>query len=183
MTLSPASNAASSTPSGRVIVFDSTLGANAASIDTGANGIAAGYGVITVYVIGRSTIASVDGGIFVRVNNDSGANYDQAYVGLDAGAATSGTALAQTQWSVDFAGASLDANSASILSIVIPGYDKTVFHKEGTIFESGSSGTAANNWQLTAALRWRNTAAISRIAVLPSSGQLLAGSRLIVLGG
>jgi hypothetical protein len=177
------SGSGSSAASGRVVLFDSTLGANAASIDTGATGVAAGYNAISIYLIGRTTIASVDGGIFIRVNGDSGANYDQAFVGLDAGTTTSGTALAQTQWSLDFAGASMDANAASIISIVILSYDQTTFHKEGTILESGSSGTAGNNWQLTASCRWRNTAAISRVQALPSSGNLLAGTRLLVLGG
>lgn len=175
--------AKAATASGRVVLFDSTLGADAASIDSGAASIAAGYNAISIMVMGRTTQAVVSSGVWIRVNNDSGANYDQDFNSVVGATPSAGTALAQAQWSLNFPGASMDAGSAGLVAITVVSYDQTTFHKVGVELEGVGSGTAGNNWVVNRSFRWRNTAAITRVAALAASGNLLAGTRLLVLGG
>src|SRR5690348_14284133 len=65
----------------------------------GASGIAAGHGTLLIYILAQSALAGVSEAFTVRVNGDSGANYDAAYMGVTAGTtAAQGTQLAQTAW-------------------------------------------------------------------------------------
>jgi hypothetical protein len=177
------SGSSSSASAGRVVLFDSTLGVAAASIDTGASGIAPGFSVITVYVVGRTTEAVVSSSILARLNADSGANYDQSSIAWASGAVSGSSSVAQTAWACAFPGASMDASSAGSVSIVIPSYDQTTFNKQATNAEGLGSGTANNNSAIMRSFRWRNTAAISRLSITAGSGNLVAGSRLLILGG
>src|SRR5690242_16252575 len=84
--------------SGLTKLFATTLGATG-SLDTGASGIAAGHGTLLIYILAQSALAGVSEAFTVRVNGDSGANYDAAYMGVTAGTtAAQGTQLAQTAW-------------------------------------------------------------------------------------
>ena len=178
-----ATSAKASGASGRVVLFDSTLGADAASIDTGANGIEPGHNILTVYVYGRTTQVAVSSSISVRLNNDSGANYDQGFVGWVTGAVSGGGSVAQTSWLLAFPGASMDAGSAGVVTFAIPSYDQTTLQKQTADLEALGSGTVNNNAIVSRSLRWRSATAISRLSVTAGSGNLLAGTRLLILGG
>lgn len=168
---------------GPVKIFDSILGADAASIDTGAGAIPAGFSELEIVFIGRTTSAGTSGGdIAVRVNGDSGANYDFEDLFANAGAVTAAAVSAQTRWQLVNAMASATANVASTIRLTIPGYDGTTWEKDGfadyTVVDR--AGTA-NFWSGRYAVHWRSTAAITRVAVSAiNGGNIKAGSRLIV---
>jgi hypothetical protein len=167
----------------RTVVFDSTLLADAASIDTGAGAIPAGLALITVYIVGRTTQAVVSSSVSITLNNDTGSNYDVQYIQAASSVVSGGALATGTSWLLAFPGASMDAGSAGYISFEIPSYDQTTFHKETVDVEGLSSSTPANETVAARALRWKSTAAITRLKVAAGSGNLLAGTRLLIIGG
>lgn len=164
------------------ILFDSILGSDTASIDTGASGIAGGYNILDVYIISRTTQAVVGSSMIVRVNNDSGAKYDLQEIRA-ANTTLAGTqALAQTGWTFLSFGTSAETGAATYLRFSIPGYDLTTFHKVGEGVLSANEDTAAENRLRMHAMRFKDTAAITRMSVTAGSGNLLTGSRLLIYG-
>lgn len=168
---------------GLIILYQNTLGAPAASLDTGAGGIAAGHGELMVVIIARSSEAAVSNNLLLRFNNDSGGNYDWSWVyngaatpqGAAANLATSAI-VGKTQ------SANGIANTTAVTKLIVPGYDLTTFYKAGTA-QSGALDTSGNAYTVASAIQWRSTAAITRLAVFSAGGgNLVTGSRLIVYG-
>ena len=171
---------------GLVKLFESTLGANAASIDTGAGGIPSGHGDLIIFITGRTNRVSAIDTTLLLVNNDTAAHYDNEIVqgagstttslNLNAGGSLTNTNLAT------LAGASASAGIAGALQILIPAYDGITFNKAGIVTAAvplDSSGATVT----TFAAQWRSTAAISRFSVAPGIGTLLlAGSRMVIYG-
>jgi len=164
-------------------LFTSTLGANTASIDTGAGGIAAGFSVLEAWMVLRTTEAAVNSSARITVNNDSGANYDRQTISGSGVTAAAGNALAAAFWQVQVAGATATAGEVGIVVLTIPFYAATTFRKQGSVLNMENDDAAAANQQANAlAVQWRNTAAITRLAVTAGSGVLLAGSSLVIYG-
>lgn len=162
-------------------LFDSTLGANAAAIDTGANGIAQTADLLWISLLARTTEAIIISNVNVTFNNDTAANYDvQALSGIGASAGA-GNVAGATSINFQVPGASVQASAFGAWSILVPAYLQTTAHKQvighGSYTDGGGSGNANVRTG-----RWRNTAAITRIAFTAGSGTLLAGTRVTVLG-
>jgi hypothetical protein len=165
------------------VLFDSTLGSAAANIDTGAGGIAAGYKVILIYISCQSTKAVAQDSLRFRLNNDSGANYDDEFTYAVTTANHAGGGTANTEWGLDTHGASGTSQYASMHVIQIHNYDNTSFYKTAAIQESILDATLSNAIVVDYAAGYRSTSAISRAAVLASAGNNLAtGSRMTILG-
>lgn len=174
--------AAGGTP-GMTKLYDSTVtGSDAATIDTGAGGIAGGYAVLEAYLYGRTDDSNVFGEWYWRFNNDSAAHYDwQRLYG-------SGTSIVGSQVFADtgldflIEGGSAVANYFSSCHMTVPSYDNTVGYKIATITDGYiDSGNTRAEIRRGA---WRSTAAITRIAVVPlNAGQKLkVGSRMTIFG-
>lgn len=164
------------------ILFDSTLGADAASIDTGGGGIAATADHLLVYLLLRTTEAVTEANGFLRFNNDSGANYDRHVLRVD-NVTISGIILnAQTEIALTLLGANAQAGAFAAVTLHIPSYRQTTAHKSFTSASVALEDTAADSRIEQGGGRWRNTAAITRMAVGPSSGNFLAGSRMTIYG-
>lgn len=171
---------------GLVKLFESTLGANAASIDTGAGGIPSGHGDLIIFITGRTNRVSAVDTTLLLVNNDTAAHYDNEILqgagstttslNLNAGGSLTNTNLAT------LTGASASAGIAGALQILIPAYDGITFNKAGIVTAAvplDSSGATVT----TFAAQWRSTSAISQFSVAPGLGTLLlAGSRMVVYG-
>jgi hypothetical protein len=166
------------------VLFDSTLGANTASIDTGANGIAATQNVLEVWIVARTDDAAAVGAVAVTVNNDTGANYDLVQIVVSNATVTANNFLAQASWALNVPGAGALAGMAGVIALSIPAYAQTTFHKVGELRNHELDSVAANVRMTARGVNWRNTAAISRMKVAVSGGGtvLLAGSRLLILG-
>jgi hypothetical protein len=164
-------------------LFDSILGAPAATID--ANGLPATYNHLLIVLRVRSTEVTTRNSQLLTFNNDTGANYaGEAVRGLAAAGAGS---LSLTANSVGFDApcASATANFLGATTFLIPSYADTTLPKcllsiEGSI-ASPSSGT--NNWAAARQSIWSGTAAISRVTVTASgAGNFVAGSRMTIYG-
>lgn len=166
------------------VLFDSTLGADAASIDTGAGGIAQTQSILEIFIIARTDDVSPQGAIFLTLNNDTGANYDRERVlGLNV-TASAANALAQTAWTIETHGGGGSATTPGTVWITIPGYTQTTFNKVGMQVAASPDATAANDTVETCALGYRSALAISRakVAVAGGGAVLRAGSRLLIYG-
>jgi hypothetical protein len=165
------------------LLFDSTLGAPANAIDTGAAGIALTQNILEVWIIARTDAAGATDTLLVTLNNDGGANYDlQSVVGNNV-TASAGSTLAATAWTLAAHGNGGSASYASALVLTFPGYAQTTFFKTGTAMMERSDATAGNNFAYALGLGYRSAAAISRLKVAQNgAGNLLAGSRLLILG-
>jgi hypothetical protein len=165
-----------------VLLFSSQLGGDAAAIDSGAGGFVTTYQILKVYALLRTTEAAVSSSVLVRVNNDSGANYDRSSF-RNLNATVAGTnSLAQTSWVVDAFGASAQSGAFGALDFTLPGYAQTVTHKMGTMQNARVEDTAADAFNQVLGLRWRSTAAITRVSITAGSGNLLAGSAMWIYG-
>lgn len=164
------------------LLYDNTLLANTASIDTGASGIAQTHDHLLVLMVLRSTQAVTEAGGFMQFNADAGSNYDKQSFLVDNTTVTGVISLAQTQYVLTFLGASAQAGAFGALEFWIPAYRQTTAHKSFTTKMVAIEDTAGDCRTEMGGGRWRSTAAISRLAVGPASGNLLAGSRVSIFG-
>ena len=165
------------------ILFDSTLGSDTASIDTGAAGIAAGYKVIAILAQVRTDSASAVVVPFFRLNNDSGGNYDAETIGGNSGTAAAGILNANTNAPFHAHGSGGSANYATMAELRIFNYDGTTFYKSGVLTVTNPDATAGNNWSEMWGVGYRSTTAISRAAVIAAGTEKFkTGSRLTVIG-
>jgi len=168
---------------GMTKLFDSTLGSDAASIDTGAAGIAGGYAAIQVQMVLRTASAGANEVAWVRVNNDSGNNYDWAYVRVNGTTVGGGSTSAGAQWEAVAGGSGGTANTFSVVAMTIPNYANTAICKSAVWQDGYTDGPAGWHLVYNRSGTWRSTAAISRLAVVSSTAvNLKAGSRLTIFG-
>lgn len=171
---------------GLIVLYDSGyLGADAASIDTGAGGIASGHFALIIVGYFRTTNTVSNDNLLVRFNNDSGANYDYMRT-INSGGGLSGTSsVAQTAfvgWLCP--GASDAANEFGAAWGRIPAYDNTSNRKSGIFDSTAVDTTAGAGATYSNAFSYRSTAAISRMSVQSGTAgkNIVAGSRLVIYG-
>lgn len=164
-------------------IYDQTLLADAAVIDTGAGGVPATYDHLVLVVQARGTEAVVLSALYFRVNDDSAANYDsQQTFGRNTSTATA-DAQAATGWIIgSLPGASAAAGVAAAFVAFVPNYAATTLEKSVYILGGFADEAAAGGDVRIHGGHWRNTAAISRVSIAPQAGDLLAGSRMTVYG-
>lgn len=163
-------------------VADSLLTVDTATFDFA--GIAATFLHLRLIINARMTGAVTVGTINLTLNNDSGANYDWEVVfGSAATATATGAAAAAFIVVGDTTGASGAASRAGAQDVMIPNYAQTTFMKHVVSDSHVVRGTATTDFfgEQYGGL-WRNTAAVNRITLTPSSGNWLAGSRATLYG-
>lgn len=169
-------------------IFDSTAGGTVASFDTGAAGIPADYAHLLVVAYLRGDTATAFTLANARFNNDSTAAYDaQSLTANGVTVATAGTtAGATTAAQVGRVPANTaPANAFSAQIIFIPNYKGTVGHKSfiGLSIDREATATTSDNvLNLTGGVWASVPAAISRLAILPSVGNFVAGSQVSIYG-
>jgi len=175
--------AAAPVTGGMVKIFDSTLGSDAASIDTGAGVIGGSYGILDIYIYGRSAQVTGASNLWLRVNNDSGTNYNyQRLRGIGASPDAAVSSTAQAGWAPSVPGDSVPANFFGIVHVRIPNYAGTVGYKTA-IWNEGYGGTGSNGFTTQFSACWLSTSAISRMSIVVASGaNLRAGSRMTIFG-
>lgn len=175
-----------SSAGGLVKLFESTLGIAAASIDTGAGGIAAGHGDLFCSFVGRSTNGAANSdNLQMQFNGDTAANYNWAWIRNSSGAVTAPSGLAAAFITIGQTTAALaDASQPGEATWRIPAYDATTYFKTcdstgGSMF---AAGTSSYQTQFVMG-NWLSTAAISRIKLFLLTGpNFVAGSRFVVYG-
>lgn len=171
-------------PTGLVVISDIVLQADTASFDI--SDIPGTYKHLMLMADLRSTESATFSEIQLRFNNDSGGNYEWHYKYLQSndGSGTTDGGTSATSLGVGQAdGATADANKSGALNVYIPNYAGTAFYKN---FQSesahGRTTAVGQRVRIIGQGVWKNTTAVTRVTLLPGSGNWLAGSRLTVYG-
>lgn len=151
------------------------------------NSIVSDYRDLVVVIRGRGTAAATAVNVLVRLNNDSGANYDAQRLQGNNATANSNATVGNTDL---FAGTYLaipastaTADVAGSLHVEIYDYKGTTFQKSAhALNDHKTSAAAANLLTVTASGWWRNTAAVTRVDVILSSGNFVSGSVVSLYG-
>lgn len=146
--------------------------------------IPATYEELMITFQGRSNDATSELVLRMRLNSDSGSNYDQILTVAAAGTITASQAHSATAWQVGWVpGTTRPANYPSSLRLYLPGYARTVFNKT---FHSecyilvGTSDTS--NYRLSGSGSWANTSAISTVRLYPAAGSFIVDSIATLYG-
>lgn len=117
---------------------------------------------------------SVDANLYLRFNSDSGSNYDYA---LMYGNGSSAVAGSGNQTGIFFNNVARIGTAQSQFEINILDYAQT--NKKKTLLASADRAGAATERYV---FRWDNTAAITTIACIVASGNLVAGTTFTLYG-
>lgn len=169
---------------GLTTIFDSGyLGGDVASIDTGAAGVTGSFFDLVILGYFRSSAAATSDNLLLTFNNDSGGNYEMTRV-RNANTTVAGTSVvAQTSAIVgNCPAASAAANVFGPLRVDVPAYAGTTNFKTGVAASGSADTTAANAEVQLQVFLWASAAAVTRLKVATSVGQIKAGSRLAVYG-
>jgi len=134
----------------------------------------------------RSDVAAEADGVLLRFNADSGANYDYQQL-LANNATLSGLATRATASSLisSIDAASSRASNFSPGIIFVPFYKETNAEKWAIGFSGlfGNVSADADLFVVWRILRWRNTATITSLTLLPSTGpNFVSGSKVNLYG-
>ncbi len=163
-------------------ISDTILGSPAANIDL--TSISGSFNHLRLACKLRVTQSTTFDWIFMRLNNDSGANYyGNGYYIQNATFLATGPDNSQTKGRIGpCVGASGTASHAMGLTIDIQDYARTAWIKTVTMNWSlyGSTSTTLMTGQ--SMFFWDNTAAITRLTFLPTSNNFDTGSRVTLYG-
>lgn len=183
-------NVANYLPESMVVLYDSTLSADAASFDV--QNIPQGYKHLCVVLQCRSSKAAVNEDNFaLRVNNDTGNNYNVQYLQAFGTTANAQEALATADFYkasplcslATMPAATSPSGASSSIIIDIPNYASTALNKNVVAQASQQLYNTSQGQRIwNGAGTWLNTAAINRLTFLAAGGNLVAGSRLTIYG-
>ena len=164
-------------------LFDSTLGASALSIDSGAGGFSTSFDLLQIYVIARTDEVAALSTIIMSFNNDGAAHYDFTLARNRNTTLAGVSGAANAGFQIVCPGSSAIAGFAGICQVNIPGYAQTTFNKVCTFQNATVTSAVANDDVGIWAQVWENTAAVNRVKISVSGGaNLVAGSRLLIYG-
>jgi hypothetical protein len=164
------------------VIYDEILAGAQASIDTGANSIPGGFLYLDIVFVGRTTEAAAVSNVQFQFNGDTGANYDRQHLYTFSTTATAQAVLAQTVMQINVPGANAQTGTVASVLMRVPWHDNTSWHKNAYATVAFGEDTTTDNRIGNFAMRWRNTAAITRVVCQAASGNLVADSRLTILG-
>jgi len=123
----------------------------------------------------------------IRFNGDTAGNYDSEQLSGNGSSTAAFEALNQTGADIgELAATTAIAGSCSTYTVSIPFYTGTTFWKTLTTSHMAnaqtSGGAAGLIYSKHWVSRWRNTAAITSIVILPGSGNFIAGSSFALYG-
>lgn len=148
------------------------------------SGIPATFKDLRVVVRGRGAAVATSVGVGIRLNSDSGANYYRERDGGTGTTSNSAAVVGSTSADVgSIPAASATANKPGIIDLTLYDYLNTTFFKQwrgGDAFGTSNvaGGQSVNQWGGT----WNNTAAVTAIDVILSSGNFAAGTTVSLYG-
>jgi hypothetical protein len=168
--------------SGAMVLLDEEVvgGGGAASVTLT---VPTGYRQLIVYWAARCDNGSAQL-LGLRMNADTGANYDSQIVTTASTTTTGVTVIAGTSIRVGVVTPTASpASSFNMGEFKVPYYDLTTMHK----FVTGNMARAdqhssGNVYTETIAGKWRNTAAITSLTLLPAAGNFIEHSRFTLYG-
>lgn len=166
-------------------LFDTTLASAAASINV--TSIPATFAHLMFVFQARGDTAAADVAATLRLNGDTGANYDFMAVYNATAASITGsesfavTSIAPTLGTLPAATA--PASTFGSLIVTIPNYAGTVANKSVHCDFATKIGTSTGNmYVIRTSAFWRSTAAVNQLTILAGAGNFIIGSRLTVYG-
>jgi hypothetical protein len=162
-------------------IYDTTLGIASASIDV--TPIVGTYAHLIFELSGRGDAAATNVSVWVRYNNDSGANYDSQYVARQRRAARPcGVGRRDDRDRRGDPGRDRAVERVRPrCGATSPATPATIGQKSGVVAVGAEDANASGGLTSYAyAHWWRSTAAITRITLLPSSGNFVGGTRLTI---
>ena len=136
------------------------------------------YAALAWVLYGRTDQAVLASPIWLRVNGDSGANFDDMSLVGSGTTPTASERYGQNQIVVGYlAGASVGATQPGMIEGLIPTYAGTAHQKACRSIFAVRFGASTGNLQVgTVGGFWRNAAAITAIRLQPASGSFIAGT-------
>lgn len=160
----------------------SLLTIDAASIDV--TSIAATSSALRIVASLRSDRAATLDLVKLRLNNDTGNNYQDAFAVISNGSVSGNSDDAANGAAVgEVPAATAPANTFGPVEIVIPDYANGARHKGFTFasFGPGADAIGANMVAFLGGGRWKNVAAANRVTLLPYFGTVWkAGSSVAI---
>lgn len=168
----------------RLLADSGTLAASAASIDF--TSIPQTFVNLMLVAKVRGDVAAAATALLMRLNNDSGANYNWEQLSAG-GTVVSGTgSTSQTSARVgSVVGASGAANRFAVYRILIADYANATEHKPVEATGSSIPDDTTSNWggvDLYGSVWKAAPAALNRVTLLPGSGLFVAKSRVLLYG-
>lgn len=140
---------------------------------------------LMIQIYARTDSANTSDAITLRINNDSGANYDYANLQSSAsGSVSGGGSSAQTSLTLGSAvGGAGTAGRFGEITAFITAYAQTTGDKSVSTLWSLFRGTATTDGfcGITSGC-WRSTSAVTRVTIIPVAGNLASGSRVTIYG-
>jgi hypothetical protein len=146
--------------------------------------ISGDYDELRIVLTGRSAVGATADWARLRLNNDSGNNYDHRLlheVAQTSSATDAAIGVSSVQWTVELPGTSSTAGWVGSLELWIPEYAGTTFRKIGH-WIGGSRFSTNEIRSHSGSFMWNNTAAVDRIQLYSAGGDFLTGTRLRIYG-
>lgn len=168
--------------SGAKPISDTLLAAAAASIDI--QNIPASFRHLLLVGYFRDTSGNSVDTLLARLNNDSGANYDDQRMNASAGTVSAGELFGQTSADVGQAtGGAATANQYAPMVLFIPHYANATQNKALLSLQGNKSSALTGGLTIAAKVAfWRSNAAINRLTLTPAAGSLALDSRATLYG-
>lgn len=165
-----------------VLLANSTLGGTAASVDF--TSISQAFS--TIFAIGyvRGDTAALGVNVSLRLNGDSGSNYDIQNLSGSAATASAAELFAQTSMNpAVMPGSTAGANLFGVFIVYIPFYSGSSNNKAVITGYGSKAGTSTTNITTAAkCMHWRSNAAVNQVTFLAGSGNFVSGSRFSIYG-
>ena len=164
-------------------LFDSTLGADTASIDTGANGVAQTCNHLLIVMLLRTTQAAAQSSASLLLNNDSAAHYDRVNVSANSSGSSGSAGAGESAGVIVCPGASVAVSTLfGAAQVLIPAYLQTTADGIVLPIAGFADSTTTDSLVQSRPTHWTSTVAITRVSVTAVSGVLKAGSRMTIYG-
>jgi hypothetical protein len=161
-------------------IYDSVLGAPAASIDI--TGIVANYAHLEIEIYARGDTAATSTTILARFNNDSTAIYNTQNLQAANTTVTAAGALNAAQLTVGtMPAANAPVNHMGACRMLVPYYTGASGYKTmlGLSYFETADTAAGQAIYYTGGI-WKSAVAINRITLLPGAGNFIAASRVTI---
>jgi hypothetical protein len=142
------------------------------------------YDDLLIVIQGRGTAATTAVGCSVRFNANAGADYHGIATSASGSTLAAGESLAQTAARLGaLPAASGDAGRAGFIQASVPFYARSDFHKNTIAECTAGHSTGAGTQRLeTNNYVWAQTAPITKLTLLPSSGNFATGTIVSIYG-
>lgn len=164
------------------MLADTTLGIATATIDI--TSIVQTFAHLELVIAARGDTAATNAGIILRINNDSAASYGGQEENGAAATASAGEAVSQTSIPLGVMPAATGAATMfCVTRVLLPDYTNAARAKS-VVFENFAAWgitTGTMNVRVGGGV-YTGTAAVTRITLIPSAGNFLAGTRVTLYG-